>query len=89
MTKKRTKLEIIKDILIVLKKNKKVKITHLIYKSNLSNNSIKIYLDDLIENKLIFKKSENGKMFFEIGKKGQGFLDEFDKIKVFSDSYGL
>ena len=32
--KKRNKLEVIKDILEVLQKNRPVKITHLIYKAN-------------------------------------------------------
>ena len=53
MVKKRTKLEVIRDILDILKKHKHVKITHLIYKANLSNNSIKPYLEELLKNNLI------------------------------------
>jgi len=69
MAKKRTKLEIIKDLLEVLKKGKHAKITHLIYKANLSNNSIKPYLEELINNKLMEAKEEQGKKFFVITKK--------------------
>lgn len=89
MAKKRTRIEIIRDILEVLKKNKKVKITHLIYKSNLTNNSVKIILENLLENQLVQKISEKEKTFFSITKKGEEFLDEFNKIKVFSDAYGI
>jgi len=89
MAKKRTKLEVIKDILEVLRKNEKVKITHLIYKSNLSNNSIKPHIEELLKNGLIGKESENEKTFFTLAKKGEEFLREFNKIKVFSEAYGL
>ncbi len=89
MVKKRTKIEIIRDVLEVLKKNKQLKITHIIYKSNLTNNSVKPILENLLENQLIQKISEKEKTFFAITKKGEEFLDEFNKIKVFSDAYGI
>jgi predicted transcriptional regulator len=87
--KKRTKLEVIKDMLLILRENKKVKITHLIYKANLSNNSIKPHIEDLLKNKLMEEFMEGGKKFFRITKKGHDFLDEFNKMKIFSESYGL
>ncbi len=89
MAKKRTKIEIIRDILEVLKKNKQVKITHIIYKSNLTNNSVKPILENLLENKLVQKITEKEKTFFSITKKGEEFLDEFSKMKVFSEAYGI
>lgn len=89
MVKKRTKIEIIRDVLEVLKKNKQVKITHIIYKSNLTNNSVKPILENLLENQLVQKKTEKEKTFFSITKKGEEFLEEFSKIKVFSDAYGI
>ncbi|MBS3077631.1 hypothetical protein J4233_05155 [Candidatus Pacearchaeota archaeon] len=89
MAKKRTKLEVIKDLLEVLKKGKQAKITHLIYKANLSNNSIKPYLEELINNKLMESKEEAGKKYFIITKKGEEFLQEYNKIIILSESYGL
>jgi len=89
MAKKRTKLEIIRDILDVLRKKGEVKITHLIYKSNLSNNTIKPYLESLVENKMIELVVNADKKFYRILKKGEVFLMEFNKIKIFSDSFGL
>jgi predicted transcriptional regulator len=89
MAGKRTKLEVIKDLLDVLKNNRKVKITHLIYKANLSNNSIKPYLEDLLKKGLIETCKENDKKFFVISKKGSDFLDEFNKMKILSEAYGL
>ena len=87
--KKRTKLEIVKDILEVLKENRNVRITHIIYKANLSNNSIKSYISGLIENQLIKESNEKGKRYFVITEKGYEFLKEFGRMKIFSESYGL
>lgn len=87
--KKRTKLEVLKDILDILGKAREVKITHLVYKANLSNNSIKPYMNYLMENKLIELKNTKAGKRYVITSKGQEFLNEFEKIKVFSESYGL
>ncbi|MBS3079334.1 hypothetical protein J4218_04385 [Candidatus Pacearchaeota archaeon] len=89
MKAKRTKLEIIRDMLNILQRNRKVKITHLIYKANLSNNSIKPYLDDLLKNGLVEQYAEDDQKLFRITMKGNEFLMEFSKIKVFSESFGL
>ena len=86
---KRTRLEVTRDILEILQKNRQVKITHLIYKANLSNNSIKPYMDYLKSNNFIEELDVGGKKFFRITSKGNEFLTEFNKIKIFSDSYGL
>ena len=82
-------MEVIRDILEILRENKQAKITHLIYKSNLSNNSIKPYLKELLENKMIEQNINNEKRTFKIASKGYVFLEEFNKIKIFSDSFGL
>jgi len=87
--KKRTKLEVIKDILEILKGKREVRITHLIYKANLSNNSIKPYISELIEKGLIIIKNNDKNKFFIISKKGLEFLEEFYKIKIFTEAYGL
>ena len=87
--KKRTRLEVLKDLLEVLQKNKQVKITHLIYKANLSNNSIKPYLEYLLKNNMLEQIIVDEKRMFKITLKGNEFLQEFNKIKIFSDSYGL
>ena len=93
MNKKRTRLEVIKDVLEVLQKFRQVKITHLIYKANLSSNSIKPYLEELLGNKLveeiIVKEKKDEKKFFKLTPKGSEFLQEFNKIKIFAESYGL
>ena len=89
MNKKRTRLEVVRDLLKILTEHKEVKITHLIYKSNLSNNSIKPYIEDLIKNNLIENSIINERRLFKITQKGREFLEDFNRMKVFSESYGL
>ena len=89
MAKKRTRIEIVKDVLDVLVKNKNVKVTHLIYKANLSNNSLKEILKDLLENQLVEPIINKDKTTYKITKKGIEFLEEYNKMKIFSDAYGL
>ena len=89
MVKKRTKLEVIRDLLMVLRNEHRVKITHLIYKSNLSSGSIKSYIDELMKNNLIEEINNSGKKYYQITQKGNKFLEDFNKIMVFSESYGL
>lgn len=89
MNKKRTKLEVIRDVLLVLKEHGNVKITHLIYKSNLSYVIIKEYIKELSEKGMIEMNEEKGKNFFTITPRGAQFLREFEKIKIFSEAYGL
>jgi predicted transcriptional regulator len=86
---KRNRLEVTRDILEILQKNRQVKITHLIYKANLSNNSIKPYMEYLLKNRFMEEVNDKDKRFFKITPKGNEFLFEFNKIKIFSDSFGL
>mgnify|MGYP001563211799 CR=1 FL=1 len=70
MAKKRERLEVIRDILDVLQKNRNVKITHIIYKANLSNNSIKPYLENLLKNKMMERVTTDEQRFFRITEEG-------------------
>lgn len=82
-------MEVLKDILELLGKGKELKITHLVYKANLSSNSIKSYMDYLIENNLIEQINNKKRNTFTITPRGMAFLKEFEKIRIFSESYGL
>lgn len=89
MKRKRNKLEMIRDILIIIKNNRKIRITPLIYKSNLSSNSIKPYIEDLLKNKMIEQFEVEGNNYFRITKNGEDFITEFSKMKIFAESFGL
>jgi len=88
--KRRGKLEIIADILTSIQdKEGKIKPTHLLYKSNLSHAKLKEYLDVLIKKGMIEERLLKGKKMFFMKEQGYKFLSEFERIKEFSDSFGL
>ena len=88
--KRRGKLEIINDMLNSIKnKGGQIKPTHLLYKSNLSHSKMKVYLAELIEKDMVEEQMKKDKKVFGITDKGYEFLLEFERIKEFSDSFGL
>jgi|TARA_B100001964_G_scaffold166117_1_gene182442 predicted transcriptional regulator len=90
IVKRRGKLEIIADILRSIRnKEGKIKPTHLLYKSNLSHAKLKEYVNTLLEKGMIEEKEVKGKKMFFMKDRGHKFLLEFERIKEFSDSFGL
>ena len=90
MTKKRTRLEIIKDILEVIRsRNGKIKPTHILYKSNLSYIMLEEYLNELIEKEFILEKKEKSGKTYSITDKGLKYLENYRMIAEFTESFGL
>tara|TARA_Y100000310_G_scaffold345406_1_gene464617 strand:- start:11231 stop:11500 length:270 start_codon:yes stop_codon:yes gene_type:complete len=89
MSQRRTRMEIIYDILIAIQaKGGKIKPTHLMYKSNLSHELMKSYLEELSEKGFIDKEEKENTMVL-ITIKGLQFLEQYRKMKEFTDSFGL
>ena len=62
MTSKRSRLEIIYDLLNAIhEKGGNIKPTHLLYKSNLSHDKMKKYVEELAKQKLLEKTERKGK----------------------------
>lgn len=91
MTKKRDHMEVIHDILVVLRdKRGEVKPTHILYKSNLSSQMLKDYLEELLQKGMISEtKTEKGRYRYGITDKGYSFLRDYRMIRAFTESYGL
>ena len=88
--KRRGKLEVIADILRSIQdKEGKIKPTHLLYKSNLSHAKLKEYVNMLLEKGMIEERPVKGRKMFFMKDHGHKFLLEFERIKEFSDSFGL
>ena len=88
--KRRGKLEVIADILRSIQdKDGKIKPTHLLYRSNLSHAKLKEYINILLEKGMIEERIVKSKKMFFIMDQGYKFLSEFERIKDFSDSFGL
>ena len=90
MEKKRNRLEIIRDILKVIReRNGKIKPTHILYKSNLSHQMMNDYLKELIEKGFIKEiKAKSGKSYL-ITEKGIDYLNQYSLITSFTSSFGL
>ncbi len=90
MTAKRSSLEIIYDLLnAIQRKGGSIKPTHLLYKSNLSYDKMKKYVEELTKQKMIAESELKGKKEYMITEKGIEFLSEFKRIKEFTESFGL
>ena len=89
-TKKRERLDVIKDIIQTIKDNRQIKPTRLLYASNLSPQMFKEYINELISKKFI-KLDIDGKdkKTFSLTKKGQDFLLEYRVIESFIENFGL
>lgn len=90
MDKKRNKLEVIHDILLVInEKNGKIKPTHILYKSNLSYIMMEQYLSELLQKGFVREiKLKKGKTY-EVTEKGRNYLSQYNLIKNFTESFGL
>ena len=90
MKTKRTKLEIIYDILSAInRQGGTIKPTHLIYKANLSYNKLKDYTKILKGKKMIIYTENRKRTYIEITKDGRQFLTEYRKMMKFTDSFGF
>lgn len=91
MAKKRDKLEIIQDILLSVKeKDGKIRRTNIMYKSNLSFHSLQEYLEELVKKNFIREiKGSRGVKTFEITDRGLNFLQKYNEIRDFVNSFGV
>lgn len=90
MAKKRNRLNVIKDIIQAIQKNRHIKPTRLLYASNLSPQMFKEYVNELITKKFIMLEiDEKEKKTFSLTKKGQDFLQEYKVIENFVENFGL
>ena len=90
MSKKRNKLEIIRDILEVINaRSGRIKPTHIMYKSNLSHQMMEEYLKELKDKGFITEgKLGRGKTYF-VTDKGRKYLQEYRTIIEFADNFGF
>ena len=87
---KRTKLDIVYDMLRAIEdKGGKIIPTHLLYKSNLSHQRMKLYLDELKQRNLIAEGESKGKKVYELTDEGRRFIQNFKQMKQFTEAFGL
>ncbi len=89
MAKKRERLEIIRDILEVIKEKRHIKPTKLLHSSNLSTQMFKEYITLTISRELIEEVLIKKKKFFTLTDKGRDFLEEYKSIERVIRTFGL
>lgn len=90
MSERRSKLEIVGDILNSIQaKGGSIKPTHLLYKSNLSHDRMKLYVEELKSKGLIEETELKKKKMFSITDKGFDFLASYKKVKELEDAFGI
>jgi predicted transcriptional regulator len=87
---KRGKLEIIKDILKVIKNNRNsIKPTPLLRQSNISTWRFKEYYQELIVKELVKETNTSDGKIVSLTEKGMRFLDKYKIILDFIDEFNL
>jgi predicted transcriptional regulator len=90
MTNRRSRLEIVYDLLnSIREKGGSIKPTHLLYKSNLSHKKMMEYTSELMEKGFMEEKEKEGKKIYALTDKGLEYVNEFTRMKRFSESFGL
>ena len=90
MTRKRSRVDIIGDMLSSIQKNDgEIKPTHLMYKSNLSHSQMQSYLEELIKKDFIMKVKKKEYDYIIITDKGCEFMQRFSEMKEFEKTFGL
>lgn len=90
MVKKRSRLDIIADMLYAIQeKGGEIKPTHLMYKSNLAHNQMKSYLEELVEKDIVKKIKRKNYDYVIITDKGFGFMRKLKEMKEFEETFGF
>ncbi len=87
---KRGRLEIIRDILDIIRENhNSIKPTPLLRQSNISSSRFKEYFNDLQERNFIKKVNNKNGRFILLTEKGFKFLEKYKTIVNFIDEFEL
>ena len=90
MSKKRGRLQIIYDILSVIKeKNGRIKPTNVLYKSNLSNQMFQEYMNELMQKGFIIENQAKNSKTYSLTQKGFNYINKYQLIVDFTNSFGL
>ena len=88
-SEKRSKIEIVYDILKTIYENKNIKKTHIIYKTNITHTRLKEYMEFLKGKSLVHTQKEGKKEKIIITSAGIEFMEEFKKLRTLSDAFGI
>lgn len=87
---KRERLEVIHDILLIIRDNTRpIKKTPLLRKSNLSSSRFSEYYEQLTKDQFIEPIEIKKETFIQLTEKGNNYLEKYRQIINFIDEFGL
>jgi predicted transcriptional regulator len=87
---KRSKLEIIKDILVIVRDNRNlIKPTPLLRRSNISSSRFKEYYNDLESRGFVKEVHRKDGKYVSLTEKGERFLDKYQTIINFIEEFEI
>jgi predicted transcriptional regulator len=90
MGKKRSNLDIVYDMLRVIQKaSGKIRLTHLMYKANLSYAQMKKYLKELSDKGFILSERDGKNEYISLTEKGYKYILKIKEMKEFEETFGL
>ncbi len=90
MAKKRERLDLIYDILLVIRNNSsQIRPTKLLQSSNLSSLMFKEYIQELLEKEFVEELSIKHIKHYRLTQKGNTFIDKYKEIKLVIENFGL
>jgi predicted transcriptional regulator len=90
MSKKRERLEVIHDILDVIRENgNDIKPTRLLHFSNISPQMFREYIDELLGKGFIIGNEKASGKTYSLTRKGFSFLENYSVIQDFISNFGL
>ncbi len=90
MTKKRERLEVVRDILKIIQDNhNSIKPTPLLRHSNLSTKRFSIYLKELLEKEFVKEMKDKTGKHISITVKGFRYLEKYQNIVNFIEEFEL
>lgn len=87
--KYRSKGRIMADILKAIQDDGQARITHILYKANLSHDRLTAYLEKLEDSELIERILEGDTTLYAVTREGKNFLMEFRRMEEFAEAFGL
>jgi predicted transcriptional regulator len=89
MKERRSRLQILADILEALAESGEMNISQLLTAANLSYDRLTRYLRELELNGMIYAERRNSEVRVRLTVKGSSFLQEFRKIKKIAEAFGI
>ena len=90
MPRKRSRLDIITDMLATLQSNGgEIKPTHLMYKSNMAHVQMTSYLEELLQKEFVKKVKRKNNDYIVLTDRGYEFFEKLKQMREFEKTFGL